>query len=149
MNTSKINVSVVFITVRYFSRNSKRRHNGKALARKLFVLWQLILQASFYFITTMYESFTNWGTLFLDEMVISSSKYEIVNTMMSSFESRMTLTVRRLEKINFGGYRCVAKNSLGEVDSVIRLYGKYKTIWKQRFSSFFKVEETRQWNVKI
>ncbi|CAK1601908.1 unnamed protein product [Parnassius mnemosyne] len=57
-----------------------------------------------------------------NEMVISSNKYEVVNTMMSSFESRMTLTVRRLEKTDFGGYRCVAKNSLGEVDSVIRLY---------------------------
>ncbi|CAH2050269.1 unnamed protein product, partial [Iphiclides podalirius] len=57
-----------------------------------------------------------------NEMVISSGKYEVVNTMMSPFESRMTLTVRRLEKIDLGGYRCVAKNSLGEVDSVIRLY---------------------------
>ncbi|XP_047025839.1 lachesin-like isoform X2 [Helicoverpa zea] len=56
------------------------------------------------------------------EMVISSSKYEVVNTVVSSFESRMTLTVRRLTAADVGGYRCVAKNSLGEVDSVIRLY---------------------------
>ncbi|XP_068626709.1 lachesin-like [Battus philenor] len=57
-----------------------------------------------------------------NEMVISSNKYEVMNTMISSFESRMTLTVRGLEKNDVGGYRCVAKNSLGEVDSVIRLY---------------------------
>ncbi|KAJ8736436.1 hypothetical protein PYW08_007092 [Mythimna loreyi] len=57
-----------------------------------------------------------------NEMVISSSKYEVVNTVISSFESRMALTVRRLTAADVGGYRCVAKNSLGEVDSVIRLY---------------------------
>lgn len=56
-------------------------------------------------------------------MVISSSKYEVENTMISSFENRMALTVRRLTAGDAGGYRCVAKNSLGEVDSVIRLYG--------------------------
>lgn len=59
-----------------------------------------------------------------DEMVISSSKYEVENTMISLFESRMALTVRKLSPADVGGYRCVAKNSLGEVDSVIRLYGK-------------------------
>ncbi|XP_041975575.1 lachesin-like isoform X2 [Aricia agestis] len=57
-----------------------------------------------------------------NEMVISSSKYEVVNSVISSFESRMTLTVRRLTAADVGGYRCVAKNSLGEVDSIIRLY---------------------------
>ncbi|XP_047527216.1 protein amalgam-like isoform X2 [Vanessa atalanta] len=56
------------------------------------------------------------------EMVISSSKYEVINTMVSSFESRMALTVRKLAVADVGGYRCVAKNSLGGVDSVIRLY---------------------------
>ncbi|XP_013135008.1 PREDICTED: lachesin-like [Papilio polytes] len=57
-----------------------------------------------------------------NEMVISSEKYEVLNTMLSPFESRMTLSIRRLEKIDLGGYRCIAKNSLGEVDSNIRLY---------------------------
>ncbi|XP_052737392.1 lachesin-like [Bicyclus anynana] len=57
-----------------------------------------------------------------NEMVISSNKYEVVNTVISSFESRMALTVRKLSSADVGGYRCVAKNSLGEVDSVIRLY---------------------------
>lgn len=60
-----------------------------------------------------------------DEMVISSSKYEVLNMVTSSFESRMVLTVRHLTAADVGRYRCVAKNSLGEVDSVIRLYSKY------------------------
>ncbi|XP_026319511.1 contactin-6-like, partial [Hyposmocoma kahamanoa] len=57
-----------------------------------------------------------------NEMVISSNKYEVLNAAISSFESRMVLTVRRLTAADVGGYRCVAKNSLGEVDSIIRLY---------------------------
>lgn len=57
-----------------------------------------------------------------NEMLIMSSKFEVVNTMISSFENRMALTVRKLSPADVGGYRCVAKNSLGEVDSVIRLY---------------------------
>lgn len=60
-----------------------------------------------------------------DEMVISSSKYEVMNTVISSFESRMALTVRRLTEEDIGGYRCVAKNSLGETDSLIRIYGQF------------------------
>lgn len=57
-----------------------------------------------------------------NEMVISSNKYEVVNTVISLFESQMALTVRGLTSSDVGGYKCVAKNSLGEVDSVIRLY---------------------------
>ncbi|XP_038208427.1 uncharacterized protein LOC119829791 [Zerene cesonia] len=57
------------------------------------------------------------------EMVIQSSKYEVVNTMLSSFESRMSLVIRRLTDADLGGYRCIAKNSLGEVDGSIRVYG--------------------------
>ncbi|GBP44557.1 hypothetical protein EVAR_86781_1 [Eumeta japonica] len=55
-------------------------------------------------------------------MVISSSKYEVVNVAVSSFENRMSLTVRSLSSEDLGGYRCVVKNSLGEADNVIRLY---------------------------
>lgn len=57
-------------------------------------------------------------------MVISSEKFEVMNTVISSFESRMTLTVRKLTADDVGVYRCIAKNSLGEVDSSIRLYGE-------------------------
>lgn len=62
-------------------------------------------------------------------MVISSNKYEVINTVISSFESRMVLTVRKLAFDDVGGYRCVAKNSLGEVDSVIRLYGLFLSLF--------------------
>ncbi|CAH2013938.1 unnamed protein product [Acanthoscelides obtectus] len=32
-------------------------------------------------------------------------------------------TVRRLAETDFGNYRCVAKNALGEAEGSIRLYG--------------------------
>lgn len=35
----------------------------------------------------------------------------------------MTVIVRNLQKEDAGSYRCIAKNSLGEVESSIRLYG--------------------------
>lgn len=38
---------------------------------------------------------------------------------------KMSVTVKKFEKEDVGSYRCIAKNSLGEVDSSIRLYGEF------------------------
>ncbi|XP_065334189.1 lachesin-like isoform X2 [Cloeon dipterum] len=56
------------------------------------------------------------------EMVISSEKYDVQTISKSMFEVKMILNIRSLAKTDAGSYRCVAKNSLGEVDSSIRLY---------------------------
>lgn len=56
-------------------------------------------------------------------MVISSQKYDVQVVTKSLFEVRMTVIVRNLQKEDAGSYRCIAKNSLGEVESSIRLYG--------------------------
>lgn len=58
------------------------------------------------------------------EMVISSEKYDVQLHSKSVFEVRMTLVIRNLHTEDLGSYRCIAKNSLGEVESNIRLYGK-------------------------
>lgn len=57
-------------------------------------------------------------------MVITSDKYQITNTIKSIFEDQMVLAIKFVEKSDLGSYRCIAKNSLGEVESSIRLYGK-------------------------
>lgn len=62
------------------------------------------------------------------EMIVSSPKYNVQETSLSLYETRMTLTIRKFQKDDIGSYRCIAKNSLGEVDSSIRLYGKYHVI---------------------
>lgn len=63
-------------------------------------------------------------------MVVSSTKYHVQENQKSMYETRMTLVVRKFQKEDVGSYRCIAKNSLGEVDSSIRLYGKWQTISK-------------------
>ncbi|CAG9787239.1 unnamed protein product [Diatraea saccharalis] len=39
----------------------------------------------------------------------------------------MKLTIRKVSSRDFSSYRCVAKNSLGETDGLIRLDGKHKS----------------------
>ncbi|KAJ9594897.1 hypothetical protein L9F63_013822, partial [Diploptera punctata] len=56
------------------------------------------------------------------EMVISSDKYEVKLISKSLFEVRMVLVIRNFQARDVGSYRCIAKNSLGEVESNIRLY---------------------------
>lgn len=58
------------------------------------------------------------------EMIVSSQKYHVQETAVSLYETRMKVTVRKFQKEDIGSYRCIAKNSLGEVDSSIRLYGE-------------------------
>lgn len=40
------------------------------------------------------------------------------------YRTVMRLTIRRLETYDFGSYKCVAKNNLGEKEGLVRLYGK-------------------------
>lgn len=57
-------------------------------------------------------------------MIVSSSKYIVQEHSRSLYEMKMSVTVKKFEKEDVGSYRCIAKNSLGEVDSSIRLYGE-------------------------
>ncbi|XP_034485715.1 protein amalgam [Drosophila innubila] len=56
------------------------------------------------------------------EMIVSSNKYHVLDNSQSVYETKMTMIVRKFQKDDVGSYRCIAKNSLGEVDSSIRLY---------------------------
>ncbi|GFG37783.1 hypothetical protein Cfor_07816, partial [Coptotermes formosanus] len=56
------------------------------------------------------------------EMVISSERYEVKMVVKSIFEVKMVLMIRNFQQRDVGSYRCIAKNSLGEVESSIRLY---------------------------
>ncbi|XP_025413481.1 lachesin-like [Sipha flava] len=56
------------------------------------------------------------------DMVITSDKYQTTSTQKSIFEDQMVLTIKSVERHDLGSYRCIAKNSLGEVESNIRLY---------------------------
>ena len=58
-------------------------------------------------------------------MILPTSKYS--NEIQDrSYRIFMKLTVRNLTARDFGSYRCISKNSLGETEGTIRLYGKDK-----------------------
>jgi hypothetical protein len=42
----------------------------------------------------------------------------------NGYNKFMMLKIRSVSKSDFGSYKCVAKNSLGETDGVIKLDGK-------------------------
>lgn len=39
--------------------------------------------------------------------------------------AHMKLTIKNLQNADFGNYRCISKNSLGETEGSIRVYGTY------------------------
>lgn len=61
-------------------------------------------------------------------MIIWSQHHDVEAIVKSQFEMRMLLTIRNLQKHDVGTYKCVAKNSLGDVESSIRLYGEFELI---------------------
>uniref|UniRef100_A0A8D8VD53 Lachesin n=1 Tax=Cacopsylla melanoneura TaxID=428564 RepID=A0A8D8VD53_9HEMI len=69
-----------------------------------------------------YPKSINYWVRDLGEMVISSERYEVESISRSIFDFKMRLTIRRITKHDLGSYKCIAKNSLGEVESSIRLY---------------------------
>ncbi|XP_031773603.1 lachesin-like isoform X3 [Apis florea] len=56
-----------------------------------------------------------------EEMILSNEKYT-TSIMENSYRAYMRLTIRNLQAGDFGNYRCISKNSLGETEGSIRLY---------------------------
>lgn len=64
----------------------------------------------------------------------AGDKYE-TNLLNNGYSKYMKLKIRNVTKEDFGSYRCVAKNSLGETDGVIKLDGKLcwnQSLWGQK-----------------
>ncbi|ODN05030.1 Lachesin, partial [Orchesella cincta] len=58
-------------------------------------------------------------------MILTTGKYH-TDTVETNYRTHMRLTIRSLKDRDFGTYRCLSKNSLGETEGSIRLYGKKK-----------------------
>ncbi|XP_037906810.1 lachesin [Hermetia illucens] len=54
-------------------------------------------------------------------MVLPSKKYK-TEYAENSYRAHMKLTIRNLQSGDFGNYRCISKNSLGETEGSIRVY---------------------------
>ncbi|KAG5683591.1 hypothetical protein PVAND_012864 [Polypedilum vanderplanki] len=54
-------------------------------------------------------------------MVLPSKKY-IIDYNENSYRAHMKLTIKNLSAGDFGNYRCISKNSLGETEGSIRVY---------------------------
>lgn len=49
-------------------------------------------------------------------------------TIINDYSLLMNLTIRNLEKRDFGGYICTSSNALGKAEGGVRLRGKCKYI---------------------
>ena len=65
-------------------------------------------------------------------MIIANDKYNMTEINSSYYSVQMRLTIRNFRKSDFGGYKCISKNSIGDAEGNIRLYGKFF-----HFGSFF------------
>lgn len=60
---------------------------------------------------------------------VQGGTYESI-TMENVFKVIMKLIVRPLESSDFGTYKCVGKNSLGEAERLVHLHRKYLFIFQ-------------------
>ncbi|XP_059486912.1 lachesin-like isoform X2 [Neocloeon triangulifer] len=70
--------------------------------------------------TEAYPSSINYWTTERGDMIVSGDKYEAVSTD-DGYKKYMMLKIRNILRKDFGSYKCVAKNSLGETDGLIKL----------------------------
>lgn len=55
-------------------------------------------------------------------MIIANDRYVMNETDTSLYAVTMTLIIKTLHKLDFGGYKCISKNSIGDADQTVRLY---------------------------
>ena len=70
------------------------------------------------------KSVTYWTRDGGGVMILSNTKYNSVLIDTGIYKVQMSLRIKSLRPEDFGSYTCVAKNSLGETEGTIRLYGK-------------------------
>lgn len=57
------------------------------------------------------------------DLLVSGDKYE-AKSEETDYSKDMVLIIHNVTRSDFGSYKCVAKNSLGETDGLIKLEGK-------------------------
>ncbi|MPC31311.1 Contactin-3 [Portunus trituberculatus] len=73
--------------------------------------------------TEAFPKSINYWTNEEGDMIISEGRFETL-TVERSYKVDMKLRIMRVEPQDFGKYKCLAKNSLGETDGSIQVYGE-------------------------
>ena len=102
------NWSWVIIT-NYINMSSQRTHNTHNLL--LFTNYCLVWQA-----------ITFW--VFKEVMIIRSQRHQ-TEEELEGYRLHSRLTIKQVNPGDYGAYKCVSKNSLGETEGQIRLYGEF------------------------
>ncbi|KAM7347515.1 dpr-interacting protein beta isoform 1-T3 [Cochliomyia hominivorax] len=56
------------------------------------------------------------------EMIIAGDRYVLTEKEINMYAVEMVLHIKRLQTSDFGGYKCISKNSIGDTEGTIRLY---------------------------
>nr|CAH7751253.1 unnamed protein product [Callosobruchus chinensis] len=64
----------------------------------------------------------NYWTRESGEMILANDKYHMTEINNSYYSVHMKLVIRRFQKSDLGGYKCISKNSIGDAEGTIRLY---------------------------
>lgn len=58
-------------------------------------------------------------------MIITNEKYSMSEVKSSAYSAQMRLLIKDLQNRDFGGYKCISKNSLGDAEGSINLYCEF------------------------
>lgn len=70
----------------------------------------------------------NYWTFGTGEMIVANDKFIVKEEPINSYKFKLTLTIKRLQSEDFGTYRCISKNSIGQAEELVELYGIYRQI---------------------
>lgn len=77
-----------------------------------------------------FDALTQYEIFVSGEMIISNHKYSMSETKTSVYSVQMRLVIMNLQKQDLGGYKCISKNSIGDAEGNIRLYGEFSWIMR-------------------
>lgn len=65
-------------------------------------------------------------SIFTDNMLVHDRKKYVINeNVTNDYTFKLTLKIVKVKKSDYGTYKCISKNSIGESEGVIRIHGKY------------------------
>jgi len=64
----------------------------------------------------------NYWTFGTGEMIVANDKFVVEENELNGYKFQLVLVIKKLEKGDFGTYRCISKNSIGQAEEVVELY---------------------------